>query len=266
MVFVPILIRLAWAGGLAFWLLVAIEVTLGLLEFYRMMESKGLKPYRLVGLTASLGLCWVLFQPHAQRSDFLLTALLLLVLGLELRRPAEVGRVEHLAVTAFGVIYVGWLSGFLVQLRELPHHLGQPYALGMGYVLLAFFITWSCDTGGYAVGRLFGRIRPWRHISPRKSLEGSLGCMLFAVGAAFAARAWFASYLQAWDALTLGVLVGLFAQVGDLVESLLKRDTGLHASSDSIPGHGGVLDRFDSLYFAAPVVYYYLRFAVFGGA
>jgi phosphatidate cytidylyltransferase len=114
------------------------------------------------------------------------------------------------------------------------------------------------------VGRLFGRIRPWKAISPRKSLEGSLGSMAFAVAAAFIARAWFAPYLRLWDATAIGLLVGLFAQVGDLVESLLKRDTGAGVSSHVIPGHGGVLDRFDSLYFAGPVLYYYLRLVVFG--
>jgi phosphatidate cytidylyltransferase len=80
---------------------------------------------------------------------------------------------------------------------------------------------------------------------------------------AFVARAWFARFLGPWDPLALGILVGIFAQVGDLVESLLKRDARHGDSSDIIPGHGGILDRFDSLYFAAPLVYYYLKLVVF---
>jgi phosphatidate cytidylyltransferase len=84
-----------------------------------------------------------------------------------------------------------------------------------------------------------------------------------AVIAAFVARAWFAPYLRTVDAAVLGLLTGLFAQVGDLVESLLKRDTRQGDSSDIIPGHGGILDRFDSLYFGAPLVYYYLKIVVF---
>ncbi len=266
MVFVPILVALAWVGGYAFLGLVALEVSLGLMEFYRMMRAKGFKPYRRVGWLAAMGLLWLMFRPQTPSAGFMLTAFLLLVLGLELRQPEASGRVEHIALSLFGVLYVGWLSGHLVLLRELPAALGQPYAAGAGYVLLAFFVTWSSDTGAYAVGRLFGRVRPWRGISPRKSLEGSLGGMALAVAAAYLARAWFAPYLRVWDAAALGLLVGLFAQVGDLVESLLKRDTGVAASSDFIPGHGGVLDRFDSLYFAGPLVYYYLRLVVFGGA
>ena len=261
--FVPLLIVLSRAGGLVFLALIVAEVSLGLLEFYRMMFRKGLQPYVRLGLAAALGLLWVTFRPHTPQVDFLATAVLLLTLALELRRPEARQRVEDMAVTVFGVMYVGWLSAHLVLLRELPWRAGTPYAEGNSYVLLAFFVTWSCDTGAYAIGRLLGRRRPWARISPRKSVEGAVGGLLAAVLAAFIARAWFAPYLKPWDAGALGILVGVFAQVGDLVESLLKRDTAHGDSSDFIPGHGGVLDRFDSLYFAAPVVFYYLKLVVF---
>ena len=165
-------------------------------------------------------------------------------------------------MTSFGVLYVGWLSAHLILLRELPWQIGADYALGASFALLAFFLTWSCDTGAYAVGRMFGRNRPWR-ISPRKSVEGAAGGFVCAIAAAFIARAWFAPYLRAWDAPVLGAIVGVFAQVGDLVESMLKRDARSGDSSDLIPGHGGILDRFDSLYFAAPLVFYYLKIVVF---
>jgi len=155
------------------------------------------------------------------------------------------------------------LSAHQVLLRELPWRAGTAYQEGGAYLLLAFFLPWSCDTAAYVIGRRFGRVRPWTTISPRKSLEGAIAGFLAAVAAAFVARAWFAPFLSAQDALVLGVLVGFLAQVGDLVESLLKRDTQVGDSSDLIPGHGGVLDRFDSVLFAAPVVYYYLRFVVF---
>lgn len=261
--FVPILILLARAGGTAFLGFVALEVALGLIEFYRMMRGKGLQPYPLLGHLCALGLLWKVFRPHQSQTDFLVTAALLLTLGLGLRRPDLRGRVEGMAVTLFGVLYVGWLSAHLLMLRELPWRAGTPYADGMAYVLLAFFVTWSCDTGAYAFGRAFGRTRPWAQISPRKSVEGAAGGLVAAMGAAFVARAWFAPMLSAWDALALGALVGVFAQVGDLVESMLKRDARHGDSSDLIPGHGGVLDRFDSLYFAAPLVFYYLKIVVF---
>jgi len=263
-VFVPVLVLIAQAGGLAFWSLVAVLTTLGLIEFYRMMRGRGLRPYRRLGVGSTLTLLWICYQPRMPHVGFLLTAAVLLVLALELRRPEARRRVEDIAVTCFGVLYVGWLSAHLVLLRELPWKAGTGYAEGASFVLLAFFVTWSCDTGAFAIGKLFGRNRPWRAISPRKSLEGAIGGFVWAVIAAFVARAWFAPYLSPADAAALGFLVGVFAQVGDLVESLLKRDAAHGDSSDLIPGHGGVLDRFDSLYFAAPAVYYYLQLIVFG--
>jgi phosphatidate cytidylyltransferase len=262
--FVPLLVLLARAGGLAFVGFVAVEVTLGLVEFYRMMRGKGLRPYPLLGLLCGLGVVWKAFRPHQSQSDLLLTGAVLVTLALGLRRPDLKGRVEGMAVTLFGVLYVGWLSAHLVLLRELPWRAGgPPYAAGAAYVLLAFFLTWSCDTAAYAVGRVFGRTRPWTRISPRKSLEGSIGGLIATVAAAFVARAWFAPFLAARDAILLGLGVGIFAQVGDLVESMLKRDARHGDSSDLIPGHGGILDRFDSLYFATPLVFYYLKIVVF---
>lgn len=262
--FVPLLYFLARAGGLAFWYLIALEVTLGSIEFYRMMRGKGYQPFMRLGVIAGLGVLWAAYRPFTPYLDLLLTGALMLMLALALRRRNGGKRAEDMAVTGFGVLYVGWLSAHLVLLRELPWHAGTSYAEGASYVFLAFMITWGCDTGAYAVGRLLGRTPLWAAISPRKTVEGSIGGLTVAVAAAFIARAWFAPYLSATDALVLGLLVGVFAQVGDLVESLLKRDSAAGDSSDTIPGHGGILDRFDSLYFGAPVVLYYLKIVVFG--
>jgi phosphatidate cytidylyltransferase len=262
-VFVPLLVLLAMVGGLPFWTFVAMQITTGLIEFYRMMRSRRLRPYRRLGIASAVALLWICYRPHTPHVALLLTGTLLLVLGLELRRPEATRRVEDIAVTCFGVLYVGWLSAHLVLLRELPWRAGTDYHDGARYVLLAFWLTWCCDTGAYTVGRVLGRNRPWTRISPRKSVEGSIGGFAAAILAGLVARAWFAPFLSARDALLLGAMVGLFAQVGDLVESLLKRDAGHGDSSELIPGHGGILDRFDSLLFGAPAVYYYLLLVVF---
>ncbi len=263
LLFVPLLILLARAGGLVWWAFVAVQTTLGLSEFWSLMRRKGLAPYRTIGHLAGLGVLWWALRPHWPHVDFLVTAVMLLTLAFELRRPEARQRVEDMAVTLFGVLYVGWLSAHFVMLRELPWRAGTEYGDGARYVLLAFFVTWSCDTGAYAFGRMFGRVRPWVAISPRKSVEGAAGGLGMAVVAAVIARVWFAPFLELRDALAIGLLAGVFAQVGDFVESLLKRDAFSADSSDFIPGHGGVLDRFDSLYFAAPVIFYYLKVMVF---
>ena len=261
--FLPVLILVAQTGGLAFLAFVGVQVLAGLYEFYRMARTKGLEPSALLGSAAGVGMVVLAYQPQFGQRDVLTTAALLLPLGLALRQPTRPLRLESVAVTAFGVLWVGWLSAHLVLLRELPWIAGTEYAQGASYVFLVFLTTWGCDTGAYVFGRMFGRNRPWTTISPRKSVEGSIGGFVCAGLAAFAARAWFAPFLSVVDALVLGALVGVFAQVGDLVESLFKRDARQGDSSDLIPGHGGVLDRFDSLYFAAPIVYYYLKLAVF---
>jgi len=260
--FVPLLVLLARAGGVAFLAFVMLQVFLGVAEFYGMMRAKGLMPQRTVGIGSALLLVVSAYRPDMVPRDLLVTFALLALLGFGLSRP-RAHSVESLAATGFGVFYVGWLSSHLVLLRELPWLAGTEYKDGASFVLLAFFLTWSCDTGAYGFGRAFGRRRLWAEISPRKTVEGSIGGFACAIAAAWIARAWFAPYLRLWDACLLGVLVGVFAQVGDLVESLLKRDAHTSDSSDIIPGHGGVLDRFDSLYFGAPIVYYYLKYVIF---
>lgn len=267
--FVPLLILLANAGGLAFLGFVMLQVSIGLNEFYSLMRAKGLRPNVVLGFASALAILGMAYRPWTPHSAFLATAALLLLLALALRHPERRGIVESMAVTVFGVLYVGWLSAHFVLLRELPWRAGLDYGDGAKLVLFAFLVTWSCDSGAYLVGRWLGRTRPWGAISPRKTLEGSAGGFVFAIaGSILGARTFMHGaaglpWLGTSDALAIGALVGVCGQVGDLVESLLKRDAQSGDSSDFIPGHGGILDRFDSLYFGAPLVYYYLRVVVF---
>lgn len=267
--FVPLLMLLASVGGLAFLAFVMLQVCLGLREFYAMMRAKELRPNTLLGFGSALAVLVLAYRPHTPYMAFLATAALLLLLAAALRHPERRGIVESMAVTVFGVIYVGWLSAHFVLLRELPWRAGLDYADGAKLVLFAFLVTWSCDSGAYLIGRWLGRTRPWGAISPRKSLEGSAGGFAFAIaGSLVGARTFMHGpsgipWLTTLDALAIGALVGVCGQVGDLVESLLKRDARSGDSSDLIPGHGGILDRFDSLYFGAPLVYWYLRAVVF---
>ncbi|MEO5989081.1 MAG: phosphatidate cytidylyltransferase [Candidatus Eisenbacteria bacterium] len=267
--FVPLLILLAKAGGIAFLCFVALQSVLGLVEFYRMMRGKGHHVSAWLGHASLLAVLGLAYRPHTPHAAFLFTAAFLLLMAFALRRAEGRNIVEGLAVTVFGVLYVGWLSSHFVLLRELPWRAGLDYADGMKLVLYAFLVTWSCDTGAYAFGRMFGRTRPWKHISPRKTLEGSIGGFVSAGLGAWIGAVTFMhphggeAWLRPLDIVLLGVVVGICGQVGDLAESLLKRDCASDDSSDLIPGHGGVLDRFDSLYFSAPLVYYYLKIVVF---
>jgi phosphatidate cytidylyltransferase len=259
---------MGWTGGIVFLLFGMAVVGLGLREFYSLLEAKGLSPHWKSGMLAVLLLpVGVYLRFRTQRIEEwhvggFFTVLVGAVLLAELRRGAGKQAVANSAATLLGFLYIGWLGAHLVSLRELPRAIGRPYAEGFGYVMLAFLLTWACDTAAYLVGRLFGRTKLMPSVSPGKSLEGCVAGLVVAIAAGIGARAWFAPYLTLLDAAVLGALVGVFGQLGDLVESLLKRDAETKDSSRLIPGHGGVLDRFDSLLFTAPIVYYYLLFQV----
>ncbi|MBI4364573.1 MAG: phosphatidate cytidylyltransferase [Candidatus Latescibacteria bacterium] len=269
-VFLPLLVGMAWVGGPAYLVFALVMVALALFEFYRMMSSKGLAPHWKSGFLAALIFpigVYVRLRTHRTEEWHvagLLTILLVAVLLAELRRGSGKQTLVNVSATLLGVLYVGWLGSHVCALRELPWSLRQPYALGMSYALLPFFLAWSCDTAAYLVGRGWGRHRLAPGISPHKSTEGAVAGLLACVAAGLLARIWFARYLSVPEALVLGALVGVFAQLGDLVESLLKRDADAKESSSFIPGHGGVLDRFDSILFAAPLVYYFLVLQVYG--
>src|SRR5262245_66640312 len=126
-----------------------------------MLRGRGLNLFQPLVVASALCLLWVSYRPHTPHVGFLVTGVLLLVLALELRRPEVRQRVEDIAVTSFGVLYVGWLSAHFILLRELPRQVGGDYASGASFVLLAFFLTWSCDTGAYTIGRTVARNRPW---------------------------------------------------------------------------------------------------------
>lgn len=266
--FLPLLVLMAWTGGPVYLLFTLAVVGLGLREFYLLLAAKGLSPHWKSGMFAVLLLPIATYlrlrtgRIEEWHSGAFFTALVGAILLSELRRGAGKQAVANSAATFLGVIYIGWLGAHFVALRELPHPFHRPYLEGMSYALLPFFLTWTCDTAAYVFGRAIGRTKLMSSVSPQKSVEGSIAGLVFAIGAAFAARSWFAPYLTLFDAAALGVLAGILGQLGDLVESLLKRDVETKNSSGLIPGHGGILDRFDSLLFSAPIVYYYLIFQV----
>ncbi len=262
--FLPLVVLAARVGGVVWLIFTLLVVGIALREFYQMMESKGLMPHWKSGTFAALllpiGSYLRLSTGRTAEWNLggLLTVLIGAILLAELRRGAGKQAVANIAATLLGVFYVGWLGSHIGLLRELPRPWRLPYALGASFALLPFFLAWVCDTAAYAVGVAFGRTKLMPDVSPNKSVEGAVAGLVAAVGAAFLARAWFAPYLTVVDAAVLGILVGVLGQLGDLVESLLKRDSHTKDTSRLIPGHGGVLDRFDSVLFAAPVVAYYL--------
>jgi phosphatidate cytidylyltransferase len=261
-VFIPCFIVITQRGGYHFLALIDIVIFIGMWEFYAMMEAKGIRPYKGIGIVCGLALSWYMFFQGGVYANMFLTLALMAIMSLELARRDTTMAVYHVATTILGVIYVGFLSSHIVLLRELPLQTGNAYATGSSFVFLAFVVTWASDTGAYFVGTLLGRHPLLPRISRNKTREGAVGGVLFAILGALVARYTFAPYMDLWQAVLLGILGSVVGMAGDLVESMLKRDVDVKDASETIPGHGGVLDRFDSLLFTAPLIYYILKFLI----
>jgi phosphatidate cytidylyltransferase len=262
-VFIPCFVIITWRGGYHFLALIDIVIFIGLREFYSMMMAKGLRPYRTIGIVSGLALSWYVYFRNGIYANLFLTVGLLAIMTLELTRKDGKNAIYHVATTMFGVLYVAYLASHLILLRELPIVTGLDYAMGSSFVFLAFLVTWAGDTGAYIVGSAMGKRPLLPRVSAKKTVEGAIGGSAFAVAGAIVARYTFAGYLDLGQAVILGVAAGAIGQVGDLFESLIKRDADVKDTSGLIPGHGGVLDRFDGLLFTAPLLYYYLKFVVF---
>jgi len=260
-VFVPIFILLARRGGVFYLGFVLLFVFLGLLEFYRLLAAKGERPYRALGVAAGLLLVVSAYFQVGVHANLLLTLVLLITMVSELFQSDHRGAVHAIGGTLFGVFYVAWLGSHLVFLRELPRLAALDYALGGRLVLFLFLCTWGTDTGAYLTGRTWGRHALLPQVSPKKSIEGAIGGIAAGTVLGGVGALTFVPFLGPGRGLLLGLLIAVSGMLGDLVESLLKRDAACKdsAAAMTIPGHGGVLDRFDSILFAAPAFYYVLR-------
>ncbi len=272
---IPLLVATIWFDTPLPWftILVAICGVLAVFEFYRLVAASAVPPLTYFGLI------WTLLfivgrdsdllstlEPHFDLNlitPLLLTSAVMLPLIWLLRRGPQEKAFTSWAWTIAGILYVGWLLSHLVAIRGLDD--------GRNWVFFALFTTFAADTTAFFAGRAFGRHLLAPQISPGKTWEGAIAGVFGAilVSLFFTLPELFAVsnplHLQAlacWQAILLGLLVSIFGQLGDLVESLFKRNMGVKDSGQLIPGHGGVLDRMDSVVFTCIVVYYYVIWVI----
>ncbi len=256
LLFLPVFYLVVWKLPPAFFAgLVLIAAVIGQYEFYRMAQNKGVKPLMAVGIVLGIAVVIVGFYHHPAvdhgRHLFSIIACMLLTMTSRLFSADPVaGAVEDVAITFLGIFYVALLFGFQVGIRFGEY--------GKQWVVFLYFVIWATDIGGYSIGIPFGKHKLYPKISPNKSVEGLLGSIALAIGMALLCRAWFLSSLGIGETVALGTALALVGTLGDLVESLFKRSAGVKDSGAIIPGHGGMLDRMDSMLFAAPVLYYYI--------
>lgn len=299
----PLIVLVTMAGGYWFFGFVALLSLSALHEFYALARAKGAAPQMITGVAfgflftlaflynrisfriLALLDTWGIAVPFPSFAQLLLIILLVflpatLLIELFRNRPSPL---VNIATTLLGVLYVPLFLGTLIGLRELyvpsdfPVYAHFPtsgpsvpetvretiYSWGGMTVVGIFVSIWACDSAAYFAGRWWGRAKLLERVSPKKTVEGAVAGFIVAVGAFLLVRALFLPYLSVPHALVCGSIIGIFGQMGDLVESLMKRDAGVKDSSAVIPGHGGLLDRFDSLIFVSPLLFLYLDFVVF---
>jgi len=234
-------------------LLVIFFAITALYEFFNMVEKKGIVIFKYFGLVVGLIiLLSVGFRFEITRGWELLSitiALLSLILAQFKRREGD-GVIIGLSTTIFGIFYIAWFMGFLIKIRYLDY--------GAGMLVTLLLITKSGDIGAYLIGSKFGRRPLIYRISPKKSKEGFWGGILFSILFALIAKFLIPADFSYLHLLILGLFLGTLGQLGDLSESLLKRDCGVKDSGSIFPGLGGALDCIDSLLFTAPVFYFWI--------
>lgn len=240
-----------------FLLVVVALIGLGLYEFFNMAARKGILVYRYFGIVIGCLIpitTYAQFKPTAEIEFMLITAVCLVVFLLQFTRRETEQALAGIATTIFGIFYISWLFSFMIKLRfTLPLNLDGRYL-----VLYLLFVTKSGDIAAYFIGSAFGKHQLIPRISPKKSIEGTIGGFIVSFTMAILFKG-FLPPVSAIHIFVLGLLLSLLGQVGDLSESLIKRDCKVKDSGTLFPGLGGVLDLIDSLLFTTPIFYFYLR-------
>lgn len=258
----PVVLGSAYVGKLAWLVVVTIIVLADVVEYYRLAARKGTSAISPVGILASLGLLWGFYTSDWRLALGSVAFLVAVTALVQIFRGPE-NSIDEMAVTVFGPLYTGGLLGHLILIRELPNAIDLPYRAAGLWIVGLILVVWICDTAAFFGGSSFGRRKLAAKVSPNKTWEGAAAGFAFAIGSAFLLKPLFFPELRCVDVLVLGAIVGIFGQSSDLTESLLKRDVGVKDSSGLIPGHGGMLDRFDSFFLIAPALYWYLTLVAF---
>ncbi|GFO61120.1 phosphatidate cytidylyltransferase [Geomonas silvestris] len=240
------------ATAFQFSLLIFLIALAGLDEFYRMT----LPTRRGEGRIAAVAGACAVFTVFSGNPIVPLMTFTALVLGfalIALFRLKEIPQAAaDSALVLMGFLYVPFLLSHLIMIRMLPH--------GIPWLFLIMVIVMTGDSAAYYVGSAFGKTKLYPAVSPKKSVEGSLGGLAGSVAGAFVAKAIFFPELTPFDCVATALVLGVLGQLGDLFESLIKRSCGVKDSGVIFPGHGGILDRLDSILFAGPAAFYYAYF------
>lgn len=233
-------------------ILTSLFILIGLYEFFYMVEKKGVRLFKPLGLLVGAFIpISIYFQfPIKEGWQFLFVVMGIFVLFmLELTKKEAHQPVLSISATIFAIIYISWCFSFVIRIRQLPEG-----AMLLGFLLI---VTKASDIGAYFWGKKFGKIHLLARVSPKKTLEGSIGGFFTSLGVGIIFSLFITS-ISVWEKFFLIIILAIISQLGDLFESLIKRDCQVKDSGRLFPGMGGVLDVIDSIIFTAPTFYLYL--------
>jgi len=248
-IFIPLLILSIWKGTIIFLGVVCFVVLTGLFEFFQAIE-KGGNPFVREALFLG-GLYPVLI--YLKGEEIIPLFLLIIIFFIFLRQLLKFdprNSFKSISLSLGGIIYIPFLFSFIILLREIPDW-------GTKLVITLFFVTWMGDSGAYFIGTKWGKHKSFSRLSPYKSFEGFIGGGFTATIAMIISRGWLPFSLI--SALFMGIMMGVMGEMGDLFSSMIKREVGIKDFGNILPGHGGILDRFDSLLFTTPLFYYFVK-------
>ena len=255
---IPGWLFLIWKGDLYYYLFIFLCIVFALGEFYNIMEKKGVKPLRWVGMCTSVFIAdYYYVQPEMTSHQLLggIIVVVLLTVIWELFSDKE-NSGQNISATMAGILFVPILLGTAIDIRQFDSFMGTQLTLAL------VLSVWACDSAAFIFGTKFGDKKIIPLVSPNKTWVGSIAGLIASLSVfhLFYHQGWLGDYFSMKDAIVFGIIAGVFGQIGDFAESLLKRDADVKDSGTLLQGHGGVLDRFDSLIFATPLTYLYIHF------
>ena len=254
---IPGILIMIWLGGLWFTIFTSVVMLLAIREFYQINSTQDSAPMLWLGWIATLGIVMIYDNSVALVDNYWIISIIGFVLvgmAVELFRDKQ-NPTRNIAITFFGIFYVPILLGTLLSLRQMDTDYNSHLTFGL------FISIWVCDSAAYLAGRKWGKKKICERISPKKTV---IGCVAGFIGAGVVFSVMKGTKVLGtqfgWvDVTMFTVISGIFGQMGDFAESLIKRDVGVKDSGSFLPGHGGVLDRFDSLVFASPLTFVYVQ-------
>ncbi len=255
---IPFILAACYFGGHYFLSFVVIVSIASFYEFNLLAKQKGADLNLFLGGIIIFGLLLNRLTFFFDQTDLIIVSSILL-LTVELFRNKG-SAILNLGATFLGIFYIGIFSSTLISIREFYSVSADSNIFGAYLIISILASIWIGDSAAYYGGITLGRHKLFPRVSPKKSREGAIFGFIFSIGTMMLAKIFVLDFLSWKDVLIIGVIIGSVGQIGDLVESLLKRDAAVKDSSSIIPGHGGFFDRFDSLLFSSPAIWIYLKY------